>query len=85
MVGESAAKGRALRAFGRLPVALVAAALEPEAISGVQVHDSWRTLRDVLDRNVSAQQMPAMSTFGLPAEPYAPQIQQLIAPRSVGR
>jgi dienelactone hydrolase len=66
-------------------IALVAAALEPDAISGVQVHDGWRTLREVLDRNVSAQQMPEMFTFGLLAEFDIPQIEQLIAPRAVTR
>jgi hypothetical protein len=64
-------------------IALVAAALEPDAISGVQVHDAWRTLREVLDRNVTAQQMPEMFAFGLLEEFDVPQIEQLIAPRSV--
>ena len=62
-------------------IAVVAAALEPDAISGVQVHDSWRSLREVLDRNISAEQMPEMFTFGLLAEFDIPQIEQLIAPR----
>ena len=66
-------------------IALVAAALEPDAISGVEVRDSWATLREVLDRNVSAQQMPEMFTFGLLAEFDVPQIEQLIAPRPVTR
>lgn len=66
-------------------IALVAAALEPDAISGVQTIDGWRTLREVLDRNISAQQMPEMFTFGLLAEFDIPQIEQLIAPRAVTR
>jgi dienelactone hydrolase len=66
-------------------VALVAAALEPEVISGVQVQDSWRTLREVLDRNVSAQQMPEMFTFGLLAEFDVREIERLVAPRPVVR
>ncbi|WP_291981235.1 hypothetical protein [Luteitalea sp.] len=64
-------------------IALVAAALEPEAISGVQLHDSWKTLREVLDRNISAQQMPEMFAFGLLAEFDLPQIEALVAPRPV--
>jgi dienelactone hydrolase len=64
-------------------IALVAAALEPEAISGVQVHDAWRTLREVFDRNVTAQQMPEMFAFGLLEEFDVPQIEQLIGPRTV--
>ena len=55
------------------------------AIAGVQLADSWRTLREVLDRNISAQQMPEMFTFGLLAEFDVPQIEQLIAPRPVKR
>ena len=66
-------------------VALVAAALEPDAIAGVQVQGAWTTLREVLDRNVSAQQMPEMFTFGLLAEFDVPQIEQLVAPRPVAR
>ncbi len=64
-------------------IALVAAALEPDAISGVQTHDGWRTLREVLDRNISAQQMPEMFTFGLLAEFDVPEIEALVRPRSV--
>ncbi len=64
-------------------IALVAAALEPEAISGVQVHDSWRTLREVFDRNITAQQMPEMFTFGLLEEFDIPQIEQIVSPRVV--
>lgn len=96
-VGQVTATARWLKARHGAPVqivargprtsliALIAAALEPEAISGVQLHDDWRTLREVLDRNVSAQQMPEMFTFGLLAEFDIPQIEQLIAPRSVSR
>ncbi|MGI8673236.1 MAG: hypothetical protein ACR2LU_11605, partial [Luteitalea sp.] len=64
-------------------IALVAAALEPEAISGVEVHDSWRSLREVLTRNISAQQMPEMFTFGLLEAFDVPQIERLVAPRTV--
>jgi hypothetical protein len=94
-VGQVTATARWLRARHGAPVeivargprtsliALVAAALEPDAISGVQVHDSWRTLREVLDRNISAEQMPEMFTFGLLAEFDIPQIEQLVTPRAV--
>ena len=92
-VGQVTATARWLKARHGAPVeivargprtsliATVAAALEPDAISGVQVHDSWRTLREVLDRNISAQQMPEMFTFGLLAEFDIAQIEQLVAPR----
>lgn len=94
-VGQVTATARWLRARHGAPVeivargprtsliALVAAALEADAIAGVQAHDGWRTLREVLDRNISAQQMPEMFTFGLLAEFDIPQIEQLIAPRPV--
>jgi hypothetical protein len=64
-------------------VALVAAALEPAAIGGVALHDSWRTLREVFDRNISAQQMPELFVFGLLQEFDVPQIAQLVSPRAV--
>jgi hypothetical protein len=64
-------------------IALLAAALEPEAVGGVEVYDSWRTLREVFDRNVTAQQMPEMFTFGLLEEFDVPQIEQLVRPRVV--
>jgi len=94
-VGQVTATARWLKARHGAPVrivsrgprtsliALVAAALEPDAISGVQTQDGWRTLREVLDRSISAQQMPEMFTFGLLAEFDIPQIEQLIAPRAV--
>jgi hypothetical protein len=64
-------------------VALVAAALEPDAISGVRLHGGWRTLRAVFDQDISAQEMPEMFAFGLLAEFDVEQIQQLVAPRPV--
>lgn len=94
-VGQVTAMARWLKARHGAPVeivargprtsliATIAAALEPDAISGVQVHDSWRTLREVLDRNISAQQMPEMFAFGLLAEFDVPRIEQLVAPRKV--
>ena len=93
--GQVAATARWLKARHGLPVELVArgprtsliatvaAALEPDAISGVEVRGGWRTLREVLDQNVSAQQMPEMFTFGLLAEFDVPQIEALVAPRRV--
>lgn len=64
-------------------IALVAAALEPEAIGSVQVHDSWTTLREVFEQNISAQQMPEMFTFGLLEAFDVPQIEQLVGSRLV--
>lgn len=64
-------------------IALVAAALEPEAIGRVQVHDSWSSLRQVFEQNISAQQMPEMFTFGLLEAFDVPQIEQLVGSRLV--
>ncbi len=64
-------------------VALIAAALEPEAISGVELNGGWRTLREVLDRSISAEEMPEMFAFGLLAEFDVPQIERLVRPRPV--
>ncbi|BCS34995.1 xylan esterase [Luteitalea sp. TBR-22] len=64
-------------------IALVAAALEPEAIAGVQLHESWSTLREVLDRDITAKDMPEMFAFGLLAEFDVAQIKALVAPRKV--
>lgn len=94
-VGQVTATARWLKARHGAPVALVArgprtslialvaAALEPDAISGVETHDGWRTLREVLDRNISANQMPEMFTFGLLAEFDVPEIEALVKPRAV--
>lgn len=87
--GQVAAAARWLKARDGAPVrivavgprtgfvAQVAAALEREAIAGVEVRNGWTTLREVLDRNVSAREMPEMFAFGLLAEFDIPQIQQL--------
>lgn len=64
-------------------IALVAAALEPDAISGVELTGGWRTLREVLDRNLSAEDMPEMFPFGLLAEFDVAQIEHLVRPRPV--
>lgn len=64
-------------------VALVAAALESDAIAGVRTHGGWRSLRALFDQNISAQEMPEMFTFGLLAEFDIPQIEQLVAPGTV--
>lgn len=66
-------------------IALVAAALEPDAISRVETYGAWTTLREVIDRNITAQEMPEMFTFGLLAEFDVAQIERLVAPRPVIR
>jgi hypothetical protein len=79
--------GKAVTITARGPrtslIALVAAALEPDAIAGIELHDSWSTLREVFDREVSAKDMPEMFAFGLLAEFDIAQIKALVAPRQV--
>lgn len=87
--GQVAAAARWLKARDGAPVrivargprtglvAQVAAALERDAIAGVEVQGGWTTLREVLDRNISAREMPEMFTFGLLAEADLPQIEAL--------
>ncbi len=87
--GQVAAAARWLRARDGAPVrleahgprtsliALVAAAIEPDAIDGVRTHDAWASLRAVFDQNISAQDMPEMFPFGLLAEFDIPEIAAL--------
>ncbi len=58
-------------------IALVAAAIEPDAIAGVRTHGAWASLRAVFDQNLSAQDMPEMFPFGLLAEFDIPEIAAL--------
>lgn len=64
-------------------VAMVAAALEPDAIRGVQNNRAWRSLEDIIDGNVSVQQMPDVFPFGLLAALDIDDLERLIAPRPV--
>lgn len=64
-------------------IAMVAAALEPGSISGLRLHGSWRTLREVFDKNISAQDMPEVFCFGLLEEFDIEQLERLIEPRPV--
>jgi len=64
-------------------IALVAAAIEPDAIAGVTVHGAWASLKQVLEQNISAQQMPEMFAFGLLTEFDVPEIVELVRPRPV--
>jgi dienelactone hydrolase len=80
---------------GRLPVevhalgrrtalaALAAAALEPEAIAGLELHGSFSTLREVLEENLAVNEAPELFCFGLLATCDVPQMEGLVAPRPV--
>lgn len=58
-------------------VALVSAALEPEAIRGYEAAKSYKTLRDVIEQNLHYQQRPEVFCFGLLEQFDLPQIEAL--------
>ncbi len=64
-------------------VALIAAAIEPEAIAGVESHNGLGSLRDVLRRKLAYREAPELFCFGLLAEFDLDSIAELIAPRPV--
>ncbi|MBN2023436.1 MAG: acetylxylan esterase [Pirellulales bacterium] len=63
--------------------ALVAAALAPDAIAQVELHDAFGSLKEVLDRNATTGDMPELFCFGLLESFDVPQIAALVAPRPV--
>lgn len=65
--------------------ALVAAALEEEAISGLQLEESFGSLREVIERDLGANQAPELFCFGLLESFDIPQIEALVRPRPVTR
>ncbi len=63
--------------------ALVAAALEPKAIGRVELHESLRSLREVIQRNWSVTEKPELFCFGLLEAFDVKQLTALVAPRPV--
>ncbi len=61
--------------------ALVAAALETKAIRGVELHGSRGSLKEVLEQNLSVEQMPEQFCFGLLEALDVKQMAALVAPR----
>jgi hypothetical protein len=64
-------------------VALVAGALEQEAITGLQLHEPLASLKEVIAQNRIFAQMPEMFCFGLLEVCDIPQLKALLAPRPV--
>lgn len=62
-------------------IARAAAAVDPQAVTGVQTHDELRSLKDVIDRNMEVYQGPEMFCFGLLKHFDVPQLVALAAPR----
>jgi len=63
--------------------ALVAAALEPKAVAGVELHGALGSLREVLERNWAVDKQPEMFCFGLLEAFDMPQLTALVRPRPV--
>ncbi|HEV3145526.1 MAG TPA: acetylxylan esterase [Gemmataceae bacterium] len=63
--------------------ALVAAALEPKAIAGVELHESMASLKEIIEQNKTVEQMPELFCFGLLEHFDLREIMALVAPRPV--
>ena len=64
-------------------IALVAAALDPGPIAGVELHESLGSLKEILDRDLTARDVPEMFCFGLLEAFDIKQLVALAAPRPV--
>ncbi len=63
--------------------ALVAAALEPKAIAGLELHGAPGSLKEILEQNRSVDQMPELFCFGLLEATDVKHLAALVAPRPV--
>lgn len=63
--------------------ALIAAAVETDAISGARLQESFSSLRQILDLDLGVNQAPELFCFGLLEAFDVPQIAALVAPRPV--
>jgi dienelactone hydrolase len=64
-------------------IALVAAALEEKAVGRLELHGALGSLKEILERNRSVDQMPEMFCFGLLEAVDVKQLTALVAPRPV--
>ena len=62
-------------------IGLVAAALEVDAISGLEQRGAMASLREVIEGDVTVMQRPEQFCFGLLREFDVPQIASLVSPR----
>ena len=62
---------------------MIAAALEPNAIAGLELHNAMSSLKEIIDRDLSAQEAPELFCFGLLEEFDIPQLTALVTPRPV--
>ena len=61
----------------------IAAALEADSIAGIETHGAMRSLKEVIEKNLSADKTPELFCFGLLEEFDVAQIDALIKPRPV--
>jgi hypothetical protein len=73
----------ALAAFGPRTslAALVAAAIEPEVFANVDLEGSFKSLKDILDKSLTANNTPELFCFGLLEAYDIPQLAALAGPR----
>ena len=64
-------------------IALVAAALEKDAIAELEVERSWASWKDVIRQNLTAEEAPELFCFGLLREFDIPQVVDIVGPRLV--
>src|SRR5439155_16584359 len=63
--------------------ALTAAALNEEAFSSVTLHEPLGSLKEIIEKNTSFEQMPELFCFGLLEQFDVKQLAALVAPRSL--
>jgi dienelactone hydrolase len=63
--------------------ALIAAALEPKAIASARLHQSMKSLKEVVEQRLGANQTPELFCFGLLESFDIPQIAAMVRPRPV--
>jgi hypothetical protein len=64
-------------------IALVAAALEPQSIAGVELRGSLGSLKEILEQDLSVGQEPELFCFGLLEAFDVKHLAALVAPRPV--
>jgi len=64
-------------------IALVAAALEPESIGAVELHEPLASLKQVIERNWTVREKPELFCFGLLEQFDLADIAALVVPRPV--
>jgi hypothetical protein len=62
-------------------IALVAAAVEPDAFATVDLHDSWPSLKEFIHANLELEDAPELGCFGLLKEFDIRQLNALATPR----